>query len=211
MNLYSYIADKVMQDLRNSGSIPEHLAADIHRQPYIDPIRSLVRTEDIPTILPLADSKQPKHVQALALSLLKGFEKDSRVRQFFSSLWQTELDFAARQSLMWRILDDPDLDTGFHEEIYDFVKSNWNSWLDNQVRWHGGPENVLESVQQRISDPKTTRTKDWAYLCVSLGATNKENVRALLNCYVESKVSIVGPVAQDLLERLDTEKQTASA
>ena len=200
--IYEYLAAKFMQDLRSNRPIDDDLALALHAQPQIDYIRAEVKQSDIPRLLELANLTQPKGIQQLTLSLLKARKTDERVKAFFRDLWNSDLEFSYRRNLMWRVLDDPDLDTATHESCYKFVMEDWDQWISDMVKWHRGPKAVVESVKERLENDSTPRSKDWAYLCVSVGAPDKSEVRSLLSQYTDSPESIVSRVAKELLDKL---------
>jgi hypothetical protein len=201
--ILAYIAEKVIDDLRNKGKFEDDsLAMDLTAFPFCDPIRSRVTNKDIHILFKLFLSGQ-KGNQTMALSLLRSQEHQGVIKRFIVEQWEkSREDFEIRYHLMWRLLDFEDLDIDMHNNIYNFVIDNWERWQKRDVIWFKGEECVLDVCLKRLSDDKFPPTKAWAYLCASMAAPEKDQVRELMESYKDSNVSIVGSVARDMLARL---------
>jgi hypothetical protein len=200
--LCKYIASKLLEDLR-SGCIPDkELAESIDALPQIDYVRSAVTRADLPGLFRMAQSFD-RPIRGLALSLLRAYSNDQEVKEFLGRLWDERTDYDTRWFLMWRILDDPELEANMHRRVYTFVRENWDRWLCDCTRFHGGPDALLASLRSRLKDPSFPPSKHWAYLAACLGSPQGGEARALLLEYADSKASIVADVVADLLSKLD--------
>lgn len=210
-SIVRYVAEKALEDIRASRALPSALAHALHRQPYIEVLRGKVVNEDIPHLLTGVRQDTDQEMRVLCLSLLKDRESSDEVRNCFMDLWSTGLGYEMRRTLMWRVLDDPSLNINTHRECYQFVTENWDLWISDLSRWHGGPANVVGSVRQRLTDVSTPRTKDWAYLCVLAGSDDATQAKEIIRKYTSSEQSVVGDVAHDMLKRLESETECLAA
>ena len=198
--LRRYVAESVVEDIRDGEPLQEDVALACNSRPQIDVIRSLITREDAPKLLALTESEQ-ECVRGLAFSLLKRIENTPETEAFLKDLWRRRRDFATRHAIMWRILDFTDLEREFHEEMYRFVRENWDDFLAGQLRFMGGeqgPPGVLPSVRSRLTDPAFPRSKDWAFLCILPASDDPEGCRELLESYLTSDNSIVSKVATEM-------------
>ena len=210
-SIVRYVAEKALEDVRASRALPSALAHALHRQPYIEVLREKVVDEDIPHLLKGVRQDTDQDMRVLCLSLLKDKEAHEEVQDCFRELWKANSEYELRRTLMWRVLDDPSLHIDIHRECYQFVMENWERWITDLTRWHGGPANVVGSVRQRLTDASTPRTKDWAYLCVLAGSDDAAQAKEIIRKYTSSEQSVVGDVARDMLKRLESETECLAA
>ncbi len=192
-----YVASKVIDDIRSNRIIDDDLAENIDCHPYVDCMRVIIEREDIPKLLVLIDSSS-LHVGNLAINLLKKFDHDESVKSFLLSAWEKEKRCERKYKLIWRILDNEDLDSAYHNEIYNFVRQNLHWFLEDQVRWYGGKEQVLDGIKARLKDKTFPKTKNWVYLCGALASSDKESVAQLLREYQESNDEFTARVAKEM-------------
>jgi general nucleoside transport system ATP-binding protein len=185
------------------NELDENLAWELNKYPYINYLRSQIKERDIDTVIRLFESNNQKGIRLLAINMLQNVKNDERVLLFLLKQWQKHSEYDVRNQLMWRLLDYSDLEIQVYESIYNFVMGNWDKWLMNQIRWAGGPDNVLGTFENRMNDTTFPESKHWAYLCACMGSPDKESVKNLLLRYAESSVSINAKVAKDLLEKVD--------
>lgn len=190
-----------MEDIRSHHSLDNGVVNELNKYPQIDYLRSQVTDQDIELIFDMANSDR-EELRKMAYSLLRGAEKNERVRSFIHHIWSEASDYQTKYHIMWRLLDYPDLDISLHESIYGFVEEHWDQWISDTTAWYGGPDAVLEAVRHRLSDRSFPASKAWAYLCVSIGSSDKEQAKSLLSEYAGSTASIVSEVVEDLRKRL---------
>jgi hypothetical protein len=186
-----------------SGMIQPEFAHELHRQPYIDRLRDRVRDEDVPRLLEIAGSSHPAAVRVLAISLLKNAcdRGDVRVREGIMELWGRRHDYVIGRTVMWRLLDDPEIQLQSLYQCFEFVRAHWNRWTKDLARWHGGRDGVLRSIRQRLSDPKTPNTKAWAYICASAEASPRQELVTFLENQ-DSRLPLVPMAIEETLRRL---------
>lgn len=203
--IYKYLAVKVMEDIQNGNDIDEDLAKEVSRYPIIDYLRTQVKEAHLKMIQNLIHNSSSNDVKRLGVSLLNNLIRDRKcteeIKAFLQGLWEKENN-ENKLYIMWKLLDLPDLDNHLHQEIYGFIKENWDAWLTKAVEWCGGKDKVLDVVIARLNNPSFPKTKAWIYLCNALGSPDTRGVRSLITDYVESKDSIVSNVAKELLQRI---------
>lgn len=199
--LVEFLSAKAVEDLRSLHLLDEEVARAINRQPFVDSLRKQIRQSDIEYLMRIARGNQPAN-RNLSISLLRPFDQEKEVKDFFRSEWQLSTEYEHRLELMWRLLDDENLPLALHEEIFTFVKANIDRFTRDRVEWCGGPDRVLDVVEQRLSDPRFPRTKDWVYLCATLGSPDKNRVTALISRYRQSEIPFVAEVADFLFQYL---------
>lgn len=201
--ILEYLTEKVIDDLRSNRFVDNELALELNRQPYIDELRTKVEDTDIDLLIKIADSGVYRGAAGLAITMIQGGAKDKKVKELLLHHWKKNNDFESKNNIMWRLLDDPGLGISMHNEIYDFVRNNLEQWIDQQVKWIGGSDEILEFVKTRLQNTDFPETKNWVYLCDCLGASDKEAAKRLIAQYADSKASIVSRVANDLLGNFD--------
>ena len=200
--LLNYLSNKVINDIRSRNPLKEELALELNKPIYLDCLRPLVDKYDIELLLSLAE---PLHLASsrLAISLLRNFVADKRVKEFLINSW-TIKDYLMRRTVIWRLLDYIDLENSMHDSIYEFVKINWKRWMEDEIdAYRDDTGDIKKIIESRLKDPTFPRTKDWVYLCLSLGSNDADWTSSLLSHYYKSEVSIVGKVANELKIILD--------
>lgn len=193
-------ATQLMQDIRSGAGIPAEVVKDAYRYPQIDYLRKQVREADLTLLLDLART-QGTPTAALALGLLQPFRERAEVDALLRSLWDTHSDFEVRYNVLFRLLDSPTLDPALHDEVYEFVISNLDSFIPAREYWYGGPQEVLESIRNRLADPAFPNSKAWVYLCSAVASSDEEGARTLIVSYLDSPDHRVARTAETLLAR----------
>lgn len=109
-----------------------------------------------------------------------------------------------RSHLLWRLLDDEELPSAWHSQLFEFVLQNWHTFRGSVVQFLGpDDEHVVIRALERYGDPSFPRSKKWAYLCSVACASNyPDAIRALLSIGLESNEPFTRQVAQTLVGRL---------
>ncbi|MCR4320975.1 MAG: hypothetical protein NUV74_11650 [Candidatus Brocadiaceae bacterium] len=199
--IIDYLASKVIEDIRQQRRFNDSVADNLNKYPLMDSLRELIQQEDVPILLEMTKSMSTC-ICNLAISLLRKFDTQASVKLFFLHEWSCSTDYERRSALMWRLLDDKYLDITAHEDIYRFVCDNMNRFLSDCAKCFGGDTLVLSACKARLADPSFPRTKDWIYLCASLGSTERDSVKQLIASYESSKDKFVAKVSKDLSQRL---------
>ena len=204
--IYEYLAEKIMEDVRSKQPIDDELLKELTSVPQIDYLRTKVNNEDIDLILSLA-SAESKALRSFAIVLLRKVKDDERVKSFIRDAWKKageDMDILLKMDLMWRLLDYPDIHISVHKEIYEFIKEHWECWIEDVTHSFGGKNNILDSIEKRLSDSSFPETKKWIYLCVSVASPDITGVKRLLSKYENSDNPFVSEVVAYLQTRLPT-------
>ena len=194
--LLKYIAKKFMEDVRRGRTLDEALCDALRGYPEIEYLREVVLPEDSDDIIDLCKSKNDT-VLSLAFGLLHPLAKTKKVKEFIKNLWEELTDYSVRMKLLWRLLDNPDLDIEIHRSLYSFVRENHDRFMKDTAKWVKG--DVMTYVKNRLEDNRFPESKAWIYLLVA--SSTEENIDSLLKQYENSDASIVAEVVKDLREK----------
>lgn len=197
---YSFVADAVINRIRQ-GLLPDEWAADLlNRLPLIDYLRQTVKESDIDAIQAGVTEERPE-LSGLFLSLLRKFDTTPSVRNFLESKWRTATPLL-KAHIMWRLLDSREMSSDQKRGIFDFVLSNWSVFNFVSEKFLGTPETIVSAARSRLANPSFPTSKHWAYLCrVVEPATSKADARALLTEHLNSDDEFTRHVARTLLDR----------
>lgn len=199
--ILNYLAEKVMDDLRKGIELSDELIKNLNKYPFIDYIRKLVTKEDMRIIKKMIQSEKIT-VCRLGISLTRQLLKEKEVQKHLFNIWKSTDEYDIRRGLMFRFLDLDNLPINMHNEIYNFVRKNWDRWLANQANWYGGKEKILSVCLDRLEGPSNPKSKAWVYLCIATLSPEKDKVKELISRYLSSKESINAKVAADLVKEL---------
>lgn len=204
--LVSYLAEKIMEDIGRGSKLNGDLVMAIYKYPFIDRIRVLVKPSDRDAILSLVSaSESDVVVWSFAVGgLLRSLQGDPKVRSLFEDSWRTYRSFDRRYHLLFRLLDYTDLDPVLRDEIWEFVKANFQEFVFERVDWYGGADEVLGSVQGRLDDPSFPDHKKWIYLVSVLASSDHDGARMLLQRYADSGDAFTRMVARHVLEKAES-------
>jgi len=203
---YEFVADAVAAWLREGHQPSEQEANSLNRLPLVDLLRDRVAEDDLGdglSWLLAVVNEQSGELAALALSLLRRCSTRADIRDLLHGRWADAAPFL-RAHLLWRILDDPDLPTSWHEELFEFVMSDegWPVFREVSLRFLGTPQTVVLQALKRIADPSFPDTKKWAYLCrVPEVAEDREAAKALVTLGLSMEDPFARKVATRLLAR----------
>jgi len=195
-----YLASKVIEDIRHKRVFDASLVVKLNEAPLIDSLRVAVQKKDVSILLKMADSKNTA-ISGLALGLLQKYNKLAVVKSFLVNKSGLSKDWQRNLPVMCRRLDDVNVDVSVHEETYKLITDNIRAFLSVSPAWFGGVDKVLSVSKARLVDPKFPRTKDWFYLCMALGSSDRASVKKLLKAYKSNKNKFISRVAKELLQR----------
>ena len=195
-----YVAQKVLEDIRENRSIPENLILEFDKYPIIDFIRTEVKVDDIPIIINRYIKSNKDSYIAFGISALRGQRDNENIKIFLYNLWHQDEDFNKKFKTMFRLLDYEDLDISIHEDMYNFVLSNWDEWL-GKVKKYYGDEEFLHKIKKRISNKDFPETKLWVRLCQCMASPDKPEVEKILAQYKNSTAPLVQKVVRDLEQK----------
>lgn len=199
--ILDYLAKCVMDDLRAGTILDEQFARALNARPQIDHLRSQVTVDDAALVVDVINSRDDA-TKWLGVALTKRIIHMPAIRELLHGLWRSTTDYETRYNIMWRLLDDPTLETEWHQEIYEFVRENWTMWLKDTEPFHAKTGDVLVAVEARLVNSEFAESKNWVYLCLAVADPRVDRVKTLLTQYIESDQSIVATVAKDMLARL---------
>jgi len=199
--ILDYLAKKVWEDLRSAQTLDVDLAAELNIQPIIDKLRKHVVPKDEPLLRRLIDSGDPV-LFYFGISLLRTLGNQPHVRALFVSLWEKHPGYEFRMPLMWRLLDYEDLELEVHEELYEFVRKNWDEWSDFCLNWYvqGNLDKLAATLEKRIGE--FTSSKAWTRIIMAEFIPDHAAARRLVAPYVEAVHPVVRKVANEMMEKV---------
>lgn len=201
-NLVSaYVARKVIEDFLNESHLDEDLCEELNQYPLIDSLRAAVEPPDIGKLLKLADSKSTKQA-ALALSMLRRHAANAEVRIFLRGAWSQANSYTEKYPLLWRLLDDPSLDSDRRNELFEFVVGNVDQFLSDVPAFFGSREEILAAYTARLADPILPPSKKWIYLISVAASDDVAGVTALLRDHLGSADDLSKRAAEKMLARV---------
>jgi len=207
-------AQQFIEERRSGTPLDKDVALERLRYPRSDDFSELIEPGDEDWLLELARSERYP-LAKFGIHFLRRVKNQPGVRDFEKQKW-AELSRAAdregklprgravdlQMTLMWRLLDYPDLDEQYHRDIHECVKANFGYFLWQYVWYIGGDmDDVLDAVRQRLGSSKHPATKDWIYLCGACGAPDEEEARELIGDYRQAEPGFVAYVANELLSK----------
>jgi len=204
--VYGYLAKKVMDDLRNKGSLKPELAKELLQKRFAEHLRNEVQKKDKMMLLSILNSG-PVHMRGLVSSLLYKLEIDKAVQQAILELWRKTKKYATKHALLWRLLDfrndNNQLRDQLHREIYEFIARNWDNFIAFTTSYSGGSDRIMGYVMEqleKINKGHFPKEKTWVYLCVACASNDKTSVLKLFDKYKKSEVPIVKELVNELIK-----------
>lgn len=196
----AFISTALANHMR-AGHLPWEQEADyLNRLPLIDFLRIQITESDLPWILRVIDT-QSGEVWGLCLSLLRRFSSRGDIQEMLRSKW-SEADSFNRAHLMWRLLDDPDLPSDWHERLFDFVLKEWSMFKQVSTKFLGTPDTIISQALLRMGDSSFPDSMKWAYLCrVPEVAKDQMAAKSLITLGASMPDPFCRRVATVLLER----------
>jgi hypothetical protein len=198
--LTDYIVHKVIEDVRAGVKFNEDLCEALNTVPLIDSLRMVVEPSDIDKLLALAESPSTIIIGSFALSLLQRYATEERVKTFLQRAWVKADSYSRKLPLMFRLLDDAELDDATRNEMHSFVNRNLEQFLTDVAGWYGGKENVLECCRSRLM--AFPPSKAWVYLISATASPETRYVSELLSEYLSSGDNLTAQVAREMLNRI---------
>lgn len=198
-SVIEYLADACLGRIREEGLPEARVCAGLNTYPLIDSLRARLREDDLVNICDVAKNGSGSR-PALAISLLRKFSTRAEVRQLLFGRWG-DGDTHIRLHVMWRLLDDANLELHWHEQLFEFALANWEDFSQQQLAFTGGPSAVLGGVVCRMADPSFPESKMWSYLCCLPEADDRRAALALIRQAEGSTCEFTRRVAQELRSR----------
>lgn len=205
-----YLAKKILEDLRNGIAIDSALAAVIvNKMDLVEKIRSMIDSNDFQILKKLIDMPDFNLVR-LGIILLQPLQgKNSQIQQLLLDKWNStawaspQAEFNVKLELMFRLLDDPNLELKVQESIYDYVLRNHKEWLTAALEYfpfEGDYDKLKELIENKLKDQRFPPTKSWLYLLILNAHPDKSKIKGILSKYATSMHPMVKRVADDLLK-----------
>ncbi len=179
-----YVCKAVLQALKG-GSLPtDEEAFALNKLPLIKRLRETVSESDLDDLLGLARNEAlGPHARALFVSLTQSYCTKPKVAAFLKELFLTS-DPLVKARIVWRLADSPDLEPEWHGKLQEFVRDDWDAFVDTRGFQTGG----VEALEKLLSAPKPTLfpdSKRWVYLSLAIAMActsheEKARVRALV-------------------------------
>jgi len=178
---------EVIDTLRKGGKVEGSILLEMIQWPYSEEIPKLLSGDDIDWIIKGAESSDIR-IKKFVLRFMRVVKDHPGIRTFLCDQWDQTNDFNIQISLMWRMLDYPDLEQEYHTKIYQCIKDHFNEFYDD----------IWKATTQRLSDQRYPESKKWIYLCAACAYKDKGKVRELLAQYQASSIPFVAKVAEEL-------------
>jgi hypothetical protein len=196
-----FVADAVAAYMTNGYLPTADLAAYVDRMPLIVSLRERMSEDDIPRLIK-AIEEESGETAGLAVSLLRRYVSDQRVKDCLAARWDTA-DVYLKSRIMWRLMDDPELPASWHRRIYEFVLAEWRTFAEFNQTFYGQGKEGVSNLLARLGSLEFPSTKKWVYLCaVPVILNNNDAARGVLEFGLTLNDQFAKEVAGELLQRL---------
>lgn len=189
MDSHEDYAKEVIEKIRKKEFLSPATCRAFFMQDKADSLRSLVRANDLDTILSFIYNAVHDDVFRLGMHLLQGilvYSNDSsvklRIRGILEGLWVSARSSVTRgTSVTFALLNIEDISRDMHKTLFQFYLDTWDYQCDNQVAWSGGADNIIDRVMQRLNDKRYPKTKRWIYILAAGASNNPQKALELLS------------------------------
>lgn len=196
-----YAAQALLEKLRKKALVESDVINTFNHLPWIDFVRNEVVENDKKWIMNnIADSNI--EIKCFSIFLMSKLKGNPEKEKYLIELWNKNKNFETRLAIAPRLLDFNDLEVEIHENIYRWIRDNWNRWTRYAAAWYGGPSRVLDGVQARLEDPRLPSSKAWHYLCIATKSNDREAACELIAKWTKTGTPFVRKVAKELLKDL---------
>lgn len=202
--LHKYLALKITEDIRKGIFLSTSLIEEISRIKITDMIRNQLYENDIDILRKYLGSEEI-NLKLFAIDLLQRFIDNESVQKEMLSLWEQTQKYEIKAVVMFRLLDNPDLNDEMHNSFYDFIEQNWNRWINDRIKIFadGDTKNILYVMKSRLSDKRFPLSKAWIYLLISTASPDLEGCRQLIDEFKGKNI----PCYSRILEKLNTKNE----
>jgi hypothetical protein len=171
--------------------------------PHVYQLRESLGDQDLDWVLRLAKNPASRND---TVSLLTGWATHPVVWKWALEEWKHATTYIWKQGLLWLLTENPEFDDRERRVAAGWLVSNLGAFLTTGARWWGKPEDRLARAISSLEHRGRPRRKAFVYLCIAMGASDNEGLRALLARYAADAVSdaVTADVAKRLLALLDT-------
>lgn len=163
----------------------------------IDGIRSSASLGDaLDTLAFLKEKiKNEQESNKYVLAKIHTVQEYANITEIHSSLiklWNLSKNWNFKQELMWRILDNPEATKKIHQNIADFIHSDWNKFVkESQSQEYFKKSEIVTRTIERLKNQEYPSTKDWLYLtylkAMSVGSSvDEQKAIQFIKEYIEN-------------------------
>lgn len=124
-----------------------------------------------------------EHLMHFGLTLSNAFSRDKEIEDMIFPLSRNSDNDKIRLWSMWSLLNNPKLSLKIHEEMFNFIKENWDYFIRHTEKWYDGGKNVIVSVEERLKNPQVPKGKKWVYLCSCFASDDLPKIKKILKVY----------------------------
>ncbi len=158
------VIERLLDSKQNLPSRDEAIA--LNRMPHIDALRGAVQSPaEALSLLKRIEEATSSHQRGLLISLTHQFSTAEKVKERLLSIWdQYNEDSIVKDHVLFRLLDDPEVDHKLRCDIYQYIRDNEDRFSESQSFFYANPKQYLSITLQRLHDPKCPKSKHWLYL-----------------------------------------------
>lgn len=189
----------VLELLRQAegGKVEGELARALLKYPVYDYLPAGVHEEDMRSILNMADSSDSL-TKDCAAALLRGINSNE-AEKYWLSQWREAETYSDRLRAAFSVTDYRNLPESIHEELYTFIRENWEQWQRSIAEWYGtSTTGILGGAKERLLNPTFPPSKAWVYLCVAVCDASAET-KELVKEFIDHEHAFTKKVARALL------------
>ena len=207
--LADFISDKMWSDIRSGSVIDSYLAKTINTYSLIE--RSLVNLRRFPDdTIHLINMINSEDVYISRLGIILTQYEFSRMPEILdlllqkwnSTSWKSkDHEFLIKVALMYRLLDNDNLDNTVQWDIYEYIIHNFSKWSDKVLEFYqfdGQYEKLIEITNASLNDKKNPDAKKWIYLLLLANHPDKSRIKEIVLPYASSHYPLVKQVAESI-------------
>ncbi|XOV87598.1 MAG: hypothetical protein ACFHX7_22030 [Pseudomonadota bacterium] len=179
MGTLSVLQSLIDQMKTEAPETQDDLFLALYQRPIIDHLRKVTTEKDVQRIIDEIQSQPSDAAQQLLFSLLRNWDHLQVTQDLYLQHFRTTHSDKVKHSILWRLLDNPELPQAFHEEIFDFIRSDWSHFHEVIVHFYGR-QGIKQAITERLADPSFPTSKRWAYIASASFDDDKEWYRQLL-------------------------------
>ena len=178
--IFSYLADKIVEDIRNHNLNPD-IALAVSVNPIHDYIRRRLTHDDIDHLVFLIENANPQ-TKAFAAIMSRPFQDRLKIRDALINLWRggPPESFIVGFQAIYRLLEYQVVANDNTHDFFEFIQNNWKQWKEKIIASYPEPERIIEGAQSRLNDPNFPSWKKWIYLIEIACSPNINEVREFL-------------------------------
>lgn len=220
---FAMVADyqALVDRIRNSQASADDLDM-VHQAPHQRPIAALIGENDAEWLVELGKSPKLKE-RGAAWRLMRSLPSVPVVREHLREVWMRDnLTDVERNTLLWRVLDDSELPDELHRNIWQWIKTHRDSFVEAFMWYVGfvirGPDPRYKDVYQLLADsithsqPPCPPSKRWIYaataVLIAKNAAEATAAKTLLSQHEQLlKGSFFDEIRDELMVYLELEEK----